>query len=121
MATITEADNYFNERLWTDEWDNSNDSRKKAALTQAKNQLLDLDFEAKISSENHSRAVLEQALFLLKLTSEDRERLRLQAQGVESIRISDGISEGYNGEDNFISPRVKQMIKANNFQTGEMI
>jgi hypothetical protein len=119
MPSVSSAEKYFEKRLWTDEWDNSNDTKKEAALTQAENQLDSLNIT--LPSGDYDRAIYEQAIFLLKLGPEDRKRLSLQSQGVEKINISGGVSESYNGGDNLISPQVKQIIKSRRYQTGEMV
>lgn len=119
MPSVSSAEKYFEKRLWTDEWDNADNTKKEAALTQAENQLESLNIS--LPSEDYDRAIYEQAIFLLKLGPEDQKRLSLQSQGVERINISGGVSESYNGENNLISPQVKQIIKTKRYRTGEMV
>ncbi len=109
MLNLADANSYFKERLYTDEWDNSNDNKKKAALSQAQREIDDLGISKFFSPEDYQRAIFEQALFLLELGPEDRKRLNLQAQGVQSINISGSISEAYVLNGTPYAPAVKQI------------
>lgn len=112
---LTEANEYFSNRLWTEDWDNENDTVKKKALSHAENQLNVLNILEDLEDEKQNIAIFEQAIFLLGLDEEDKERLRLQSENVESINISGGVSENYNlekGSNILLSPIVKDLIEA---------
>ncbi len=118
---LSGANNYFNNRLWTDEWDNSTDGKKNAALTMALNQVDSLSVVNRMSTEDYNKAVFEQALFLLQLGPEDRQRLKMQSQGVERISISGGVSEAYVIDGIAYCATVRQLIKKYKFQVGDLI
>jgi len=121
MPTIAAADTYFLMRLWTSEWDDSNDEKKKAALSHAKREVDSLNFSSKMSREDYNKAVFEQAIFLLNLGPEDRKRLNLKAQGVQSINISQSVSETYVINGIAYAPTVQQLVKKYKYQVGDLI
>ncbi|SDI95784.1 hypothetical protein SAMN04515654_12123 [Halanaerobium congolense] len=121
MPTIAGADAYFSRRLWTSEWDDSNAEKKKAALAHAQREVDSLSFSSRMSREDYSRAVFEQAIFLLNLGPEDRKRLNLQAQGVQSINISQSVSEAYILNGIAYAPTVQQLVKKYKYQVGNLI
>ena len=121
MATLSAANTYFQNRLWTDQWDNSSDTKKETALAHAEGEINSLSVASKLSNSDYNRAVYEQTLFLLNLGPEDRKRLNLQSQGVKSISISGSVSETYVLNGIPYASIIQSLISKNNYQTGEMI
>lgn len=122
---LAEANEYFDKRLWTDEWDNSNDTVKEKALNHAETLLKNLDILESFEDDNQNIAIFEQALYMLNLDEEDRTRLNLQAQNVSSIDISGGVSEDYdlnsegsNIKSPYLAPRVKDLMEADGVKLG---
>lgn len=121
MPTIDAANTYFSERLWTSEWDDSSNEKKKAALSHAQREVETLNFSSRMSREDYNKAVFEQTIFLLNLGPEDRKRLNLQAQGVQSINISQSVSEAYVLNDIAYAPTVQQLVKKYKYQVGDLV
>ena len=121
MPTITEADNYFSERLWTDEWDSADDLKKNTALKHAKKEIDALNFSTKLSTEDYKKAIFEQTIFLLNLGPEDLKRLNLQAQGVTDVNVSKAVSESYQLNGTAYSPVVRQLKEKYEYQVGDLI
>ena len=121
MPTIAAADTYFAKRLWTEEWDNADDQKKEAALAHAQREVDALNFSSKMSSKDYNVVVFEQTIFLLNLGPEDRKRLNLQAQGVQSIDISQSVSEAYVLNGTAYAPVVHQMNKKYKYRVGDLL
>ena len=121
MPTLAAANTYFSERLWTEEWDNSNDEKKKAVLAHAQREINSLNFSSRMSREDYNKAIFEQVIFLLNLGPEDRKRLNLKAQGVQSVSISQSISETYVFDGVCYAPIIKQLEKKYKYQVGDLV
>lgn len=123
MSLLFEANKYFTDRLWAEEWDEATDELKRKSLTTAQRQIDGLKNSNKFTEEEYQRAVFEQTLFLLELSEEDRLRINLQEQGVKSVNISGAVSESYMNENIGICNYVKILLDKHkkDFKTGEMI
>lgn len=94
-VTVEVADNYFGRRLNTDVWDNADGITKEQALSTAEGQIEMIPDIELIDDSYYNRAILEQALFLLRIGPEAQVRLDLQSQGVEQIDVEGGVRERY--------------------------
>lgn len=94
-VTVEVADSYFGRRLNTDVWDNADDTTKEQALSTAEGQIEMIPDIELIDDSYYNRAILEQALFLLRIGPEAQVRLDLQSQGVEQIDVEGGVRERY--------------------------
>lgn len=121
MPTLAAANTYFSKRLWIEEWDNSNDEKKKAAIAHAQREIDALNFSSRMSKEDYDKAIFEQAIFLLNLGPEDRKRLNLKAQGVQSVSISQSISETYVFDGVCYASIIKQLEKKYKYQVGDLV
>lgn len=113
---LEEANEYFSNRLWVEEWENANDTLKEKALNHAETQLnlLGVFSNLNLSEDKQNISIFEQALFLMELSEEDRERMRLQAENVESIDIQGGVREDYKleeGSNIILAPMVRDLLK----------
>jgi len=118
---LNEAEDYFNKRLWTDEWDNASDSKKETALAHAQREIDTLGFSQKLDTEDYKRAIFEQTIFLINLKDEDLKRINLQSQGVTQININQAISETYVLNGIAYAPFIKQIQQKYNYQVGDLI
>jgi hypothetical protein len=96
-VTVEEADNYFNERLFVDEWDLATPGTKEKALIMATRQLDKLIFVStkldpkqelefpRYKVDTPKEAAFEQALYIL--VNGNSKRSKLQEQGVKSYSI----------------------------------
>lgn len=121
MVSLTTANNYFDSRLWTDEWDNASDEKKRTALEHAKRDIDDLKFSTHLTTEDYNRAVLEQTIFLLNLGQEDLQRLKLQAQGVKSVNVSKAVSESYVLNGSAYAPFIRDLQSKYKYRIGDLI
>lgn len=93
MINITDANTYFESRLFNEEWINADNTIRQSALTTSENMLLShvessgylLIDDAKNKSQ-YLHAVCEQAIHLLQF---DKERYKLQNEGVVIYRVED--------------------------------
>ncbi|MEC1786082.1 hypothetical protein [Schinkia azotoformans] len=107
MINLTDANTYFSTRLHSDEWTNALDNDKTSALTTAENMLLNT-FTLREGYQDipaYLHAVCEQAIHLLQF---DKERYRLQQEGVSSYGVDD---QNFNMSYSIISPIVKAFLK----------
>lgn len=113
---IETADTYFGNRLNTDVWDNASNTTKKQALATAEGQIEMIPDIELLEDSYYSRAILEQALFLLRTGPEAELRNDLQAQGVEQVDVEGGVRERYKiRNSNVYAPFVNSVIlKLNN-------
>ena len=121
MPSLAAANDYFSKRLWTKEWDDSNDEKRKSALAHAQREIDALNCSSKMSREDYEKAIYEQAIFLLNLGPEDRKRLNLQAQGVQSVNISQSVSETYVSNGIAYAPTVHHFINKYKYQVGDLL
>ena len=118
--SIASANDYFSKRLWTEEWDNANDTKKEAAYNTAKNQIDSLSISNRFSNEDYKKSIYEQALFLLKLSKQDKERIKLQETGVKKVSL-ENISESYDSNNYArLCDFVKNIVNKYRFRTGEL-
>lgn len=118
---IIGANEYFSTRMWTTEWDNADDTLKTKAVETAKNQIDAIDMSQYFSSIEYPKAIYEQALFLLKLTPEDQERLKLQDQGVRNISVKSNFSETYQVNGLPVCSFVRELIRKYQLKPGQLI
>jgi hypothetical protein len=95
MSLLYKANQYFMNRLWADNWDDTTDELKRKSLATAQTQIDNLKNSNKFSEDEYNEAIFEQTLFLLELTEEDRLRINIQEQGVKSVNINGSVSESY--------------------------
>lgn len=108
---IETADTYFGNRLNTDVWDNASNTTKKQALATAEGQIEMIPDIELLEDSYYSRAILEQALFLLRTGPEAELRNDLQAQGVEQVDVEGGVQERYRiRNSNVYAPFVNSVI-----------
>lgn len=108
---IETADTYFGNRLNTDVWDNASNTTKKQALATAEGQIEMIPDIELLEDSYYSRAILEQALFLLRTGPEAELRNDLQAQGVEQVDVEGGVRERYKiRNSNVYAPFVNSVI-----------
>lgn len=89
MATLTEANTYFAERLNTVAWDEANDATKTKAIAQAQKNIE--PYQHRADSTRLFYAVCEQALWLLQ----GDKRADLQQAGVQGFTVN-SMSEQFN-------------------------
>lgn len=116
---ISTAETYFKNHLMGSVWNDALEEEKAAALSQAQVQINALGVSCRLSGEDYRHSVFEQALFLLSLKDEGRQRLNLQSQNVSSVKIGD-VTENYR-EGSLLAPFVRQTIKKYQYRTGELI
>ena|GEM_PF-6726701 len=104
---IVEADSYFKSHVEKDVWENLDEETKLSLLNKAQTIILDvLDLRNDVFEKSiYKYAIFEQAIYLKTV---DKERLRLQSQGVISYKIDD-IS--FNMQTTAFNPLVKEMLK----------
>lgn len=117
MINIEDANNYFLTRLFSDEWQNAEEPIKQSALNTAEKLitshfLLQNDVE---ETEAYLHSVCEQAIHLLQF---NKERFRLQNEGVTSYKVDD-ISINMNRS--IISPIIKGFLKPILFKVGNVV
>jgi hypothetical protein len=116
-VTITDAYDYFSTRLFSDEWWNSIDSTKTSALTTAEN-MIKSHFVLKSDAESSTaylHAVCEQALHLLQF---NKERFRLQQEGVTSYGVED---MSFKMENSLFSPIVRGFLNPIRLKAGDIV
>lgn len=87
--SLSDANQYFSERLNTGTWDNASDADKTKSLAQAEKQVNTLRLREDVPATAVAEATYEQALFLLSLTAYDQERQRAHALGVIGGSVGD--------------------------------
>lgn len=96
MINIEDALSYFhNERLFGDDFINAEQNKQNQAIKMATNQIGRLKFSRYVDDLKENavkRAVCEQALYLIQIANNQRQRLI--DQGVTSFSV-DGLSESY--------------------------
>ena len=108
-VTISQATEYFLERLYADAWDAADAATKTKALAQAERDIRGLNISG-IPGIKLRYAICEQALYLLERTPSDRERMRVQQAGVNFRWVGDA-REDYNGKIQRISPDALQHLQ----------
>jgi hypothetical protein len=121
MPTLSEAERYYSERLWTENWEDANENTRKTALAHAKKDIDNLSSSSKFSTEDYKKAVFEQAIFLLDLGPEDLKRLSLQAQGVKSISLDKSVSENYVINGTAYAPAIMHLKEKYKLQVGDLL
>ena len=114
MVSIEFAYDYFtNERLFSESFLMAEENKQLQALNMAKNQILNQRFK-KLDDENKEtlikKAICEQALYLLDVM--DNQRQKLISQGVTSFSV-EGLSEHYDlaKSNEIICKEAKEFIK----------
>ena len=114
MVSIEFAYDYFtNERLFSESFLMAEENKQLQALNMAKNQILNQRFK-KFDDENKEtlikKAICEQALYLLDVM--DNQRQKLISQGVTSFSV-EGLSEHYDlaKSNEIICKEAKEFIK----------
>ena len=114
MVSIEFACDYFtNERLFSEVFLQAEENKQLQALNMAKNQILNQRFK-KLDDENKEtlikKAICEQALYLLDVM--DNQRQKLISQGVTSFSV-EGLSEHYDlaKSNEIICKEAKEFIK----------
>ncbi|UNC92716.1 S8/S53 family peptidase [Candidatus Contubernalis alkaliaceticus] len=105
--SIQKANEYFENRLFSDSWDNSTTTKKEKALKTAE-QIIINQFDLRedvLESDAYDHAVYEQAIHLLNF---GRDRYQLQQEGVTNYKVDD-IS--ITMSNSLISPVVKGILK----------
>lgn len=88
MADLAGANEYFSTRINSEAWDSAPDTDKTKALATAERQVNTLRLRPDVDTKK-DYAIYEQALFLLEMTSYDRERQRAQALGIIGGSVGD--------------------------------
>jgi hypothetical protein len=103
---VVEADSYFKSHIEKDVWENLDEETKLSLLNKSQTIILDVDLRNDVFEKSiYKYAVFEQAIYLKTV---DKERLRLQSQGVISYKIDD-IS--FSMQATAFNPLVKEMLK----------
>jgi len=107
-VSIAQAEQYFNGRLHAETWTSAAGEDKQKALTHAERDVRTLSF-VNPPTDILTAAICEQALFLLSLSTADKERYRAQTLGVSFRWVGDA-REDYKGLASFISPHAEIIL-----------
>lgn len=118
---LATAESYFQTRLHSAAWSQATEANRLAALTTAENQIRALPISAYADQGRVTKAICEQALFLLRM---DQAEMRedLQARGVASVGISGGASETFRDRHGFsLAPMAQSFLTGCLQRTGSVV
>lgn len=118
---LSAANAYFQTRVHSSAWTQASNADKIAALATAENQINTLPISNFADQGRVTRAIYEQALFLLRMESTET-REDLQARGVASVSISGGASETFKNRYGFpIAPMAQSYLSGCLRRTGSVV
>lgn len=114
-VSSTNADDYFTNHLFRDDWFNFVD--KDRALSTAENMILGSYILQEDYADNpaYDHAVYEQALYIIQ---RDRERWKLQNEGISSYSVDD---MSFKMENSLFSPIVRSFLNKVRLKTADIV
>lgn len=93
-VTVNEAQQVFNNHLFSESWDSASSTTKEKAVAHASRDIGALNYNPNTPRNLLIAAVCEQVLLLLNMTGADRERVKVMATGVKQRGV-EGAFEWY--------------------------